>query len=54
MKRDIFFFSDEFKVEILNKVFDYDIFYIYIGYIYGEEGSFSYGFVIDGRFEGFI
>ncbi|XP_023084412.1 disintegrin and metalloproteinase domain-containing protein 10 [Piliocolobus tephrosceles] len=54
MKRDTSLFSDEFKVETSNKVFDYDTSHIYTGHIYGEEGSFSHGSVIDGRFEGFI
>lgn len=54
MKRDTSLFSDEFKVETSNKVLDYDTSHIYTGHIYGEEGSFSHGSVIDGRFEGFI
>ncbi|XP_045438123.1 disintegrin and metalloproteinase domain-containing protein 10 isoform X4 [Pipistrellus kuhlii] len=54
MKRDTSLFSDEFKVETSNQVLDYDTSHIYTGHIYGEEGSFSHGSVIDGRFEGFI
>ncbi|KAM7152609.1 disintegrin and metalloproteinase domain-containing protein 10 [Macrochelys suwanniensis] len=54
MKRDTSLFSDDFKVEISNKVVDYDTSHIYTGHIYGEQGSFSHGSVIDGRFEGFI
>lgn len=54
MKRDTSLFSDEFKVETSNKVLDYDTSHIYTGHIYGEEGSFSHGSVVDGRFEGFI
>uniref|UniRef100_A0ACB8E5A6 Disintegrin and metalloproteinase domain-containing protein 10 n=1 Tax=Sphaerodactylus townsendi TaxID=933632 RepID=A0ACB8E5A6_9SAUR len=54
MKRDMSLFSDDFKLEMSNKVLDYDTSHIYTGHIYGEQGSFTHGSVIDGRFEGFI
>lgn len=36
MKRDASLFSDDFKVEISNKVTDYDTSHIYTGHIYGK------------------
>ncbi|XP_061482059.1 disintegrin and metalloproteinase domain-containing protein 10-like [Rhineura floridana] len=54
MKRDMSLFSDDFKLEMSDKVLDYDTSHIYTGHIYGEQGSFSHGSVVDGRFEGFI
>ncbi|KAJ7311314.1 hypothetical protein JRQ81_006930 [Phrynocephalus forsythii] len=54
MKRDMSLFSEDFKLQMSDKEIDYDTSHIYTGHIYGEQGSFSHGSVVDGRFEGFI
>lgn len=55
LKRDLDTFSDQLLiVDSQNRILDQTPSHIYQGYLIGEPGSFVYGSVIDGLFEGKI